>query len=220
MWSVGLKNVGVAGMRGNVSWQEFVAAIVDAIAWPVVVLTGIVLFRSAIASALRGDLKRLRFGPVEAEWERRIAEARDQVPEEVQETAEAGVAGSLTDELSEVARIAPAAAVVEAYARVERTLRRLGRKRGVLLHPGGQYVSAWRMAKILHEANEISDQVLYSIEDLTTLRNLAAHGEAGDLDEKRALDYVELAGTVLFLLGERQLADEYPADDGATGVRD
>jgi hypothetical protein len=200
------------------NWQEFVAAIVDAITWPVVVLTGIVLFRSAIASALRGDLKRLRFGPVEAEyWERRVAQARDQIAEDVQEAAAAGVAGSLTDELSEVARIAPSAAVLEAYARVERTLRRLGRKRGVL-PPDAQHASAWQMAKTLHEANEVSDQVLYSIEDLTTLRNLAAHGRASDLDEKRALDYVDLAGTVLFLLGERQLADE--DDDGATGLRD
>jgi hypothetical protein len=78
-------------------WQEFVASLVASLAWPLVGIVLIVVFRHPIRSLLNGEIRRLRVGPFEAEWERKAGEVREQLVEAVQAPLERQVADALRD---------------------------------------------------------------------------------------------------------------------------
>ncbi len=63
----------------------------------------------------REGLRRLKAGPLEAEWEREIL--RTEAELNLPAVAPTDLGGLVSDDLGEVARRAPAAAVLEAFAR-------------------------------------------------------------------------------------------------------
>lgn len=91
---------------------QFIAALVQALAWPLVVLVALLLLRPAIAELLgREGLRRLKAGPLEAEWERELIRTEAQLDVASfgappprpgtgdRETPVAVATGTLTDEL-------------------------------------------------------------------------------------------------------------------------
>lgn len=114
------------------SWLEFVARLVDSVVWPVVVLVALIVLRRPIARLLTDrPPKRVKAGPLEVEWTREIAEAETELsatgaPLPAGTTAESSIVAELTAE----ARKAPAVAVLEAHAVVERELRTLLEMKG------------------------------------------------------------------------------------------
>jgi hypothetical protein len=118
-----------APRRGNgVSGLEFVASLARSLVWPAIVLVAVLVFRSTIRSALAGQIKRWQagLGGVEIEyWEQTAEKARDQLPPDAEEQAVQLFGGGLVGELTPVAEAAPQAAVMEAFARIERELRRI-----------------------------------------------------------------------------------------------
>lgn len=102
----------------------------------------------------------------------------------------------LADELTEVA---PVAAVLDAYVRVERELRRLVES---LPDAQTQRMSGRQLADLAHRHGLITDETLNALNGLTVLRNLAAHAhpDRDNLDTARALDYLHLADAVLYAL--------------------
>lgn len=182
--------------------MEFVASLVRSLAWPTVVVVIAVCFRSSIRSTLDGQIKRWKAGPTGVEieyWEQTVAEAVQQLPVDADAQAEQTLGGGLAGELGPVAAVAPGAAVLEAFARVERELRRItaGLEQGEQLERMG----ARQLAVVAQRHGQISAESLSAIDGMSVMRNLAAHGRAGHLDETRALAYVHLADAVLFALG-------------------
>jgi hypothetical protein len=106
---------------------EFSASLIGSLAWPIVVLVAVVLFRGSIRSALTGQIKRWRAGPsgLEVEyWELTADSARHQLPLGADWQAAESLGGGLSGELAPVAEVSPRAAVLEAFARIEQELRR------------------------------------------------------------------------------------------------
>ena len=108
------------------SGLEFIAALVGSLAWPVVVLVVAVLFRHQLAALLARPFSSLKAGPLELVWDSQVA----QVEAELGEPAPAAhpeSAGHVPadGQLAELARIAPAVALVQAFARVEKVVRNL-----------------------------------------------------------------------------------------------
>ncbi|PWU44491.1 hypothetical protein DLJ46_25725 [Micromonospora globispora] len=66
------------------NWRQFTVALVQALAWPSVALVVLLVYRRRIAQLLGDNLRRLKAGPIEAEWEQVAEEARATI-----ETAEA-----------------------------------------------------------------------------------------------------------------------------------
>lgn len=185
-------------------WQEFIASLIGSLAWPTAVLLLAWMFRSSLGRLLSGDIKRWKAGPagVEVEyWEQAIAEARQElaqdralIPSEVA-AAEKGHR-EFRDEMTELAAISPRSAVMESFRRVELQLRSMLELAGVeQARPTG----ARMMAEIALQRGLITAATVDAIRGMSTLRNLAAHGhDDSEIDQVRALEFIDLAEAVLF----------------------
>lgn len=182
---------------------EFVAAIVRALAWPTALLAVVLLLRSAIVELLgREGLRRLKAGPLEAEWERELIRTEAQLDIASRgEIPATDTQSKLSEELIEVARQTPSTAVLEAYDHIERELRQVLEKAQI---PGAERLGGSRLAHLAAEHNLISPADAHAVEGVTVLRNLAAHGR-GDVSEQRALEYLTLVDAVLYALRHDRL---------------
>ncbi len=187
-------------------WQEFIASLVGSLAWPAVVLVLALMFRTSLARLLLGDVKRWKAGPtgVEVEyWENAIAEAREELAQD-QAAAPAEVATAeegpreFRDEMIELAAISPRSAVMESFLRVELQLRSMLETAGIAqTRPTG----ARMLAETALKHGLVTAPTVDAIRGMSTLRNLAAHGhDDGDIDQERALEFIDLAEAVLFAL--------------------
>ncbi|GAB3853799.1 hypothetical protein GCM10029963_45700 [Micromonospora andamanensis] len=61
------------------NWRQFTVALVQALAWPSVVLVVLLAYRRRVAQLLGDNLRRLTVGPFEAEWDRVAGEVRASV---------------------------------------------------------------------------------------------------------------------------------------------
>lgn len=177
---------------------EFTAGLVSSLAWPVVVLIVAVLFRRQISALLARPLTSLKAGPLEAVWDRQVAEVEAELPGPPPTPGGSGSPGGM-HRFRDVARAAPVAAVLGAFAELEEQLRQILSEAGVDAGRGG----AVQMARRAQEAGLVRPETVKALEGAAVLRNLAAHGQAGDLDEARALDYLSLVAAVSYALTHR-----------------
>lgn len=175
-------------------WLEFVASLVQSLAWPTAVVIVVLILRAPLARALSGPVKRWKAGPsgVEIEyWEQTLEAARAEL---AQATPEVAALPGVDDELARLVEVSPRAAVMEAFARIERELRGLVRDEA-----GADRVGGMQLARLARARERINDETLKAIEGMAVLRNLAAHGP-DEIDETRAREFVALADAVLFAL--------------------
>ena len=180
------------------SGLEFVAEITKALAWPLAAVVVAVLFRKQLRQLLSvGPARRVKAGPVEIEWDRTVAEAQVELDQPgVPPAIPASMAGPVSVELVEVAERSPTAAVMEAHAVIERELRLLLTANGVA--DSEQRAGASGLARLGVQHGIVNEETVKAVEGLSVLRNLAAHGRAGDVTTERAIDYLALADAVLY----------------------
>jgi hypothetical protein len=170
---------------------QFVAAL----AWPAVVLILAFAYREAIGRMLDRPPTRVKVGPLEVEWaetERAVAVA---LATGAAETARSTLSGSLLDRLAALAETDPSGAIIAAWSEVERALRdRLG---SIGQQPS---VSGTTLTHLARESGLISAQTEEAINGLRVLRNLSAHGQAGEVDHEKALDYITLADATVYAI--------------------
>jgi hypothetical protein len=182
--------------------MEFVAALVEALAWPVAAFGVALLFRAKIAELLSPSMRRLKVGPVEAEWDRTLSEAEADLEQpglKVDELTKGYPhGGPKALDLSTVAEISPTAAVMQAYSMIETALREKLKdhaSEGVLNSTG-----AAGLARLAEKEGLTTPETLKAVEGLAVLRNLAAHGRAGETSTARAIDYLALADAVMYAI--------------------
>ena len=115
----------------------------------------------------------------------------------------------MREELSTLAEVSPAAAVLEAYKRIESRLAEMLDSAG---EPPSSAMGSRALARLARERDLISDETLAAIEGLSVLRNLMAHS-GGDIGVDRARDYLALADAVMYALRSK------PADWPGSGHR-
>lgn len=192
----------MATLRPTMSPLQFIASMAGSLAWPLVVVIIVLIFRGSIRQLLtQGSLKRIKAGPFEAEWERLAAEAEDKVKaanpaDEVPSAADESVRTEFASEAS----TAPAAAVLDAYAAVERQLRSI--LDGVEEPTKTAKMGATRLAQLAMRHELISPATVRAVEGISVLRNLAAHGGAREVTPDRAAEYLALVDGVLFAISE------------------
>ena len=102
----------------------------------------------------------------------------------------------MREELSRLAEIAPGAAIVTAYHRIEDRLVEMLDSPGV---PSYRGVNGRTLAGVARQRGLISGETVAAIEGLSVLRDLSAHtGDNTSTD--RARDYLVLADAVLYAL--------------------
>lgn len=182
--------------------EQFISSLVSSLAWPAVVASVALLFRGQISDLLASSLKRLKAGPFEFEFDRVLTIVSDNIEALPDGPAtEAPADFSVIDDLSEVARMSPRAAVLEAHSQLETRLWRL--TKDALTedeHPNG----AIAVARAARSHGVISPATENAIVGVTTLRNLTAHARQAEVSPERALDYLALIDGVLFAMDQDQ----------------
>jgi hypothetical protein len=107
---------------------------------------------------------------------------------------------SLTERFADMADREPAAAVTVAWVEVDKVLRQKVEEAGLREPPRtGEYTDLIAV-QIALDGGVINGQTATAIRGLVTLRNLAAHGSADDLDPGKAFDFLTLADAVIFAI--------------------
>lgn len=180
-------------------WRELIASVVDSLAWPVAIVVLVVVLREQMTRLLDGSLRRLKVGPVEAEWHEVAVEvatstARAALPSAVGNDE----LDTALDNLERLARSSPGDAIQQTYSLVFQDLAQRMKARNV-----DPIVNDSREPNILiksaYHGGVINKETGEALRGLLTLRQLSAH--RGELETaERAVDYVVLARAVLYAL--------------------
>jgi hypothetical protein len=150
---------------------SFIASIVGSLAWPATAFGIVLLLRKQLVAMLP-YLRKLKAGPVEAEFEREVEVLEAESPLSLPPTEQK----LLTDEskrLLELAQVSPRAAILEAWHGVEFAAR------NAVLHNAGspipEITTPVRVAKELVRLDLLSPEEIGLFHDLRGLRNQATH---------------------------------------------
>lgn len=169
---------------------SFVSSVIGAVAWPVAAVVIAFAFRSELR-ALVPLLRKLKAGPIEAEFERDVKAIEQEAgsivavkpPEELEGRQEM---------LRELARVNPRSAILEAWLGVESAVRKAALQRTGGSPPPDVSSPLRTMRELVQ--NEIvtsGDAALFH--DLRGLRNQAVHIQDFNPSYESALEYVKLA---------------------------
>lgn len=175
---------------------QFIASLVSSLAWPAAVMVLVILLRHRISELFEQLPRRVRAGPLEIEWDRAVAVTAAGLVAPRHERPAVLPAEDLAD-LSPLAETYPGAAVLDAAARVEGALRARFEAADVDVPPNRGMRDLARRAV---DARLIDAETARTIDGLTILRNLAAHGR-DEVSPERAREFLTLAEAVIYQLG-------------------
>ncbi|MEU2612668.1 DUF4145 domain-containing protein [Micromonospora sp. NPDC007271] len=193
---------------------EIIATLVAALAWPIVVLVVIFVFRQPIRQLAAHDprrrpLRRAKVGPVEMEWDS-LDEARTEAAAD--QDSRLGNGSRVSEAFEDLLPLAgshPTAAVMLAAQRVEAALAKALKVNGIdpLKYSFGHMVNAAMRHGLITVGTE---RVLHN---LRVLRNQVAHShepEAAGVTPARATDYVTTAASMADVLASTILPPDLP----------
>lgn len=174
-------------------WLTFATKLVEALAWPIVVLVLGLMFRRKLLEIIP-TLRKLKAGPVEAEFELAAKQALANAEEtKIQGLAEASVPVIKTEADSEQviaklreARGDPAGAILEGWAKLDGELFRLGLQVGAVVDP---LENTGKVYNAVMSSGVLPAQTMSLVRELRDLRNLVAHVRVKPTAEA-AQDYV------------------------------
>jgi hypothetical protein len=173
----------------------FIAALIQALAWPVVILVLALVFRSQVKGLLSLPVQRLKAGPVEVVFGLKLAESETLLPPLAAQTLPA--MASIRDELKQLAEVEPGTAVLTAHDRLYERLREMVGKDDA---PGPLPATAAAIAKIAGDRGGFTPELVKAIEEVTGLRNLVAHAGADSVTSEQALQYLGVVDRLLYLI--------------------
>jgi len=181
------------------NWLEFIASIVNSLAWPVGILAIVLVLRKPLRQLLP-LLRRLKYKEFELEFEKRVQEIRAEVTAAVPASVAEAQATPVSGALAQLAHVSPGAAVIESWRDVEAAglgaARRLGGDRF------RDNTLTYEAIRHLEQSDELDSGVVGLLRDLRGLRNEAAHAPDFALSEESALGYADAAERVASYLRE------------------
>ena len=176
---------------------EFIASIIDSLAWPLAIVVLIFILRTPL-SKLIPFLERLKFKGLELDFTKRVhevaAEAAAVLPEPVPQIAHA-----VEEELEELAAVYPRGAVLESWIKIERAAADAAKRRGLPLS-SVDLKSPKRLIHVLEDAKVLDEKQAAVFDDLRNLRNAAAHASDLTLTASTAAQYVKATQRILTVL--------------------
>jgi hypothetical protein len=177
-----------------VDFLTFISKLAEALAWPAVALIVVSLLRKEV-SALFAIVKKVKAGPVEAEFEREINELKSVADAELPAVERQTLATPSQNELAQLAQINPRAAIIEAWRRLELAARRALARVGIAMN-SRDFASPLAHARNLAKSALMSQEELVLFNDLRNLRNMSVHAENFSPTLEAALSYIEVASRV------------------------
>lgn len=173
-------------------WLTFWSKIAEALAWPVAAAALVFLLRPEIKTLL-SFLKRLKAGPLEAEFEREVKELRTEAEVDLPPAPLPPAVSPEKQKLLLLAQINPRSAILEAWQGIEFALQRLISQRG-LTSTSKETYSQMGIVRALTRAQVLNPEAMTLYHNLRALRNQAAHVNDFSPTYDSALNYIELAG--------------------------
>lgn len=192
--------VTVASEHDTVGW-DFVARIVEAVAWPIAAILIAWWFRGHIAKLL-GSLKALSYGDARAEFGEELSEAEGKIeevplPPSVTPTTQVvqpqgNTENALFPQFETLAQVSPNAAVLDIWSDVYSRVKAVASLHGIEARNATGILSALSMKGTLERV------VISLLNDLRQMRNVAAHSDKGkELTLSDAIRYRDIAQVVV-----------------------
>lgn len=183
----------------GMDWMEFVSSLVGSLAWPTLLLIVFLIFKRPLTDFI-DNIKEAKWGDGTVTIDRKLDKA-EQTGRQVMEATFAGgrpaVYGNVVpewdeDRFAKLMKVAPGAAVVEAWGQIEGAMRELGVKHQV---PNAVLAkSANDIAKELMSRGVIQLELFKWLLAMRQIRNAAAHNK--EVTETDAYRFLELAEKV------------------------
>jgi hypothetical protein len=169
----------------------FIASITKSMAWPVAAVILVLLLKDEIVK-IAPFLKRIKAGPVEAEFEREVKELKLATPPPVTPVAAKPEDTASKNFLFQLAELHPRSAILESWVRVEAAARAALGSRVPSAQKSG-YIPAARLAEPLAQAEIITQGQVTLYHELRRLRNEVAHAVGFEPTQESARAYIDLA---------------------------
>lgn len=172
---------------------EFIASIIDSLAWPASLFGVLFLFRAKVAELIPyiGKLKYKEFELEFRESMRELgAEAKALEGEASKEPLEDP---SVADQLYSLAELSPRAAILEAWLNVESHAAMALRSRGIATDEEIRKLAPMRLARLIESAAALNDEEMKIFHKLRELRNRAVHLGDPDLSAQDVAEYIDLS---------------------------
>ena len=172
-------------------WLTFISKALDALAWPAASIVLVALLRDEIRK-LAPFLKKLKAGPLEAEFEREIKELKASTAQEASRDPKHAPDPASKAFLMQLAELHPRSAILEAWVRVEAAARAaLASKEAS--HELSTYQPAARLAESLARKEVFGQGQVTLFHELRRLRNDVAHSPELQPTLDSVKNYIELA---------------------------
>ena len=171
------------------NWLGLIASAIDSLAWPTLVGFVIFLLRNAIIQLIQ-RLSRVKYKDLEANFKQRLDDLHPHRGTAIDTNALDPDADN-TVTLIELADISPRAAILEAWAKIEASIRLFLKSVGI--KPRKYYQGLNKLPK---EHSRKIEQIIHPLEELRILRNQAAQSADFDLSPEIARNYIDTAAWV------------------------
>jgi hypothetical protein len=175
----------------DMDWLTFLSKMIGDLAWPIAVLTIVLVLRKQIESAI-GLINKVKVSGVEVEFARKLDVAREEgVKLPLPENEEDKLPENTTQNTYELAKISPRAAVIEAWRLVEAAAIDCGRR--LFGEEFTNKTMTFQAILRLENHDKLPETVTAQMRRLRSMRNEAAHAAEFALSEDSALEYVQLS---------------------------
>ena len=177
----------------------FISKLIDSLAWPLATVALAILLRRQIALLLP-FVRRVKAGPLEAEFEREIRELRTSVSVDAVASKNTKAKPVWQEEAEKLAQINPRSAILEAWRQIEATLIRTLQSRVTDL-ADKDVRSTREILRLLGEKGITTPEEVSMLNQMRFLRNQAGHVEAFQPTFDAAMNFVRLAGEMIGRVG-------------------
>lgn len=174
----------------TLSFLEFLASVIDSLAWPVLVGFIVFLLRSPVAKLL-DRLSRFKYKDLEAEFRDKLEDLK--ASSETEPAGESSVDPSANSiSLQELAEVSPRAAIMEAWIKIERATE------NYLVSSGLEKKYSYQgLRRLPNNYKDPIEHILTAYQELRLLRNKAAHASDFELNTGSAQEYVQVSNYVV-----------------------
>ena len=169
----------------------FITKLIEFLAWPASALVLVLILRKEIRSLLP-FVKKLKAGPVEAEFDREVKELRSQAEMELPQGM-GFLPPPRQQTLLQLVQINPRSAILEAWQGVEFAAGRVVSNRELSVPPR-EASSPYAVMRAIMKAGLLDGKQVVLYYDLRSLRNQAAHNIDFSPSQESVLNYIQLAG--------------------------
>jgi hypothetical protein len=187
----------------SAKWLDFFRHLVEALAWPIVAI--LVVWR--VGPEIKKKiplLKKLKAGPVEAEFNEEVAALRQEAEAQFPKSEQDKAVSTEEARLLELAKVSPRSAIIEAWRTVEVVANQAVLARTTTSRISDLKESRVRspvaLARELGTRQILNSQQLSVFHELRYLRNQAAHAEDFETNFESVNNYIQLTEALRFTI--------------------